>query len=178
MTDTPTKPDDAIVRALLGDTDLRERTAAIAAEVYRLTDETRDLRERTAGLLQECAAFESAVGERVATIIDLSTSTLTPKPNLKDGVLALVSALLGAEELYNATYMLGEYFPPAAENPNCHRRRIGHARPMKVRQEKPKHDPRRRPAHPYEETADDDRDDGSRMRRCLGLDPRQLHALS
>ena len=118
MTTTPTEPDHAIVSALLGNTDLRERTAAMTAEVERAVAETRELRLRGHALLHECGEFEKQLGPRIQSVIDQCDTTITPKMDLQEGILQVVGALLGTTALSSALYVLGDMFQEAAENSN------------------------------------------------------------
>ncbi len=115
MTTMPDKPDDAIVNALLGDTDLRERTAAMTAEVERVAAETQDLRVRACALLSESHTFESSISDRLEVIVDQCAATITPKMDLREGVVNLIAALTGSDALHLAVYRLGEMFQDAAD---------------------------------------------------------------
>jgi uncharacterized small protein (DUF1192 family) len=118
MTTTSTKPDDAIMLALLGDTDLRERTAAMTAEVERVAAETRDLRLRAHAMLLECAELESAANDRLEVVVDQCAATITPKVDLREGVVNLVAALTGSDALHLTMCRLGEKWQSAAEDAN------------------------------------------------------------
>ena len=95
MTSSPDKPDDAIVRALLGETDLHKRTTAMVDEVLALREQTEDLRRRAYHLLTEVALHEQDAVDRVRTLLASFQSAGTD--DMIEGVGQLVAVLTGGE---------------------------------------------------------------------------------
>jgi hypothetical protein len=116
MTMTPTKPDDAIVRALIGDTDIYDRTIALVYEVTKLQLETDELRLRAHGLLNECGAFEAEATVRVRSLISTcGLNDFATTDDVTTGVCELVSALTGGGRLHDALHELSDKFKVVAE---------------------------------------------------------------
>ncbi|MDP9334250.1 MAG: hypothetical protein M3Q30_13220 [Actinomycetota bacterium] len=112
------EPDDALVRALLGDTDIHERTTAMVDEVLALREQTDDLRRRAHWLLTEVALHDQAASDRVRALLALEPFHSAGTDDIIEGVGQLVAVLTGGERLHFALVDLGQEFQDTAENAN------------------------------------------------------------
>lgn len=110
------EPDDALVRALLGDTDIHERTTAMVDEVVALREQTDDLRRRARHLLTEVALHERDADERVRRLLALEPFHSAGTDDIIEGVDQLVAVLTGGECLHFALVDLGQAFEDTAES--------------------------------------------------------------